>query len=148
MNAPSKKLGLLVSRSPPSQVSKANGGLRSLLTRGVLPNRIDSVRFVCDRDEAQARRVTVNATGLGKKAQRTALSPELRAALERCFLRFHARSGFAWSATATHPEVWEWWVRFELFIRRTRIPRIAHGAASARAKARISPSMPFPESFR
>jgi hypothetical protein len=66
------------------------------------------VRFLCDVDKSLALRARVIAFHQGSRVPVTEISPELRTALERCFVSFLRRLPLLQVGDTHIPTVWEW----------------------------------------
>lgn len=84
------------------------GGLRLLLHGGLLPENVGTVRFVCDVNENQGLHAQVIVFRRGVRVPVGELAPELRIALERCFVRLLHRLRLFKVGDAIPPTVWEW----------------------------------------
>jgi hypothetical protein len=85
-----------------------SGGLRLLLHGGLLPEGVGTVRFVCDVDEKQRLHAQVIVIRRGVRVPVGEIAPELRIALERCFVRLLHRLRLFNVGDAIVPTVWEW----------------------------------------
>jgi hypothetical protein len=109
MNAPHPSIPSFVDRRAVAvRHAIVGGGLRLLLKGGVLPVGVESLQFVCDLDEARGIRIIVIALHGAGHFRTCGIADELRAALERCFLRCLNRTRPGWTPVYGQVDIWEW----------------------------------------
>jgi hypothetical protein len=89
-------------------VPVVRAGLSALLQGGVLPEGIQTVQFVCARDEARDIRITVIALHGAGPCCPGEIPDGLRVALERCFLRCLNGMRPGWTPVDGQVDLWEW----------------------------------------
>lgn len=84
------------------------GGLRLLLRGSLLPKDVDTIRFLCHAHPDAAPRVRVILMHGELRGAQSEISPELREALERCFLSFLRRVSLPRVSDSPYSTQWEW----------------------------------------